>query len=295
MARASSLSGEEKQTDMRLANVGGRAAVLVDDQVVDVERATDGDLGRDPMVLVDLANHPRLATLSPDAACPNLDESKLGPPVPRPTKIIAIALNYRSHAEEAGRAIPTEPHVMAKFPTCVAGPFDDVWMYDLEMVDYEVELVLAIGREGRGILEVDAWDHVAGLMVGNDVSDRNEQFRPPVRQFSMAKSYDRFGPIGPVMLTPDGVVDRNGLAVSLSVDGEVRQEAHTSDFIFPVPELLAWLSRYVTLQIGDLVFTGTPGGVGDSMEPPTYLTDGQVVEATVEGIGSIRNRFVAGP
>ena len=132
-------------------------------------------------------------------------------------------------------------------------------------------------------------------MVGNDVSDRNEQFRPPVRQFSMAKSYDRFGPIGPVMLTPDGLPDRNGLAVSLSVDGEVRQEAHTSDFIFPVPELLAWLSRYVTLQIGDLVFTGTPGGVGDSMDPPTYLTDGQVVEATVEGIGSIRNRFVAGP
>jgi 2-keto-4-pentenoate hydratase/2-oxohepta-3-ene-1,7-dioic acid hydratase in catechol pathway len=132
-------------------------------------------------------------------------------------------------------------------------------------------------------------------MVGNDVSDRNEQFRPPVRQFSMAKSYDQFGPIGPFMVTPDEVPDRDDLVISLEVDGERRQEANTGDFIFPVPDLLVWLSRYVTLEVGDLVFTGTPGGVGDSMEPPIYLDDGQVVEATVAGIGSIRNRFVAGP
>lgn len=278
---------------MRLANVEGRASIVVDDRVVDVERATDGDLGSDPMILVDLDNHPRLASLTPDEDSPVFEQSTLGPPVPRPPKIIAIALNYRSHAEEANRDIPTEPHVMAKFPTCIAGPYDEILMHDLEMVDYEVELVLAIGREGVRIPEHAAWEHVAGLMVGNDVSDRNEQFRPPVRQFSMAKSYDQFGPIGPVMVTPDEVPDRDDLVISLEVDGERRQEANTGDFIFPVPDLLAWLSRYVTLEVGDLVFTGTPGGVGDSMEPPTYLDDGQVVEAAVEGIGSIRNRFVA--
>lgn len=167
-------------------------------------------------------------------------------------------------------------------------------MHDLEMVDYEVELVLAIGRSGIRIPRSAAWDHIAGLTVGNDVSDRNEQFRPPIRQFSMAKSYDRFGPIGPVLVTPDDLPDRDDLEISLTVDGELRQHARTSDFIFPVPTLIEWLSRYVTLEVGDLIFTGTTGGVGDSMDPPTYLQDGQVVEAAIEGIGTIRNRFVAG-
>ena len=279
---------------MRLGNVAGRASVIVDDRVIDVEKATNGALSSDPMILVDMENHPKLATLSPDDDSPIFDESKLGPPVPKPPKIIAIALNYRSHAEEANKAIPTEPHVMTKFPTCVTGPYDDILMHDLEMVDYEIELVLAIGKKGLRISESEAWGHIAGMMVGNDVSDRNEQFRLPIKQFSMAKSYDRFGPIGPVMVTPDEVPDQNGMAVSLSVDGDTRQEAHTSDFIFSVPDLLVWLSRYVTLEVGDLIFTGTPGGVGDSMEPPTYLRNGQIVEAKIEGIGSIRNRFVSG-
>ena len=110
----------------------------------------------------------------------------------------------------------------------------------------------------------------------------------------MAKSYDRFGPIGPVLVTPDDVPDRDDLEISLTVDGELRQHARTSDFIFPVPTLVGWLSRYVTLEVGDLIFTGTTSGVGDSMDPPTYLQDGQIVEASIEGIGTIRNRFIAG-
>lgn len=271
--------------------------MVVDGRVIDVETASGAALGSDPMDLVDLSNHEALTALVEGwdgSGGPELDESTLGPPVPKPGKVIAIALNYRGHAEEAGKALPTEPHVMVKFPTCICGPTDDVHMHDLEMVDYEAELVVAIGREGKRISESDAWAHVAGLMVGNDVSDRNEQFRPPIKQFSMAKSYDEFGPIGPCLVTPDELPDPDDLAIELTVDDEIRQQARTGDFIFSIPVLLAWLSRYVTLEVGDLVFTGTPGGVGDSMEPPTYLSDGQVVETTIEGIGSLRNRFVAG-
>jgi 2-keto-4-pentenoate hydratase/2-oxohepta-3-ene-1,7-dioic acid hydratase in catechol pathway len=282
---------------MRLANVDGRAAVVIDGRVADVESLSGGSLGPDPMDLVDLANHDTLRALTDGlvvSVLPDLDEASLGPPVPRPGKVIAMALNYRSHAEEADKALPDQPHVMVKFPTCICGPYDDVHMHDLEMVDYEAELVIAIGKEGKRIAESDAWSHVSGLMAGNDVSDRNEQFRPPIKQFSMAKSYDEFGPIGPFLVTPDDVPDPEDLGLELTVDGELRQRSRTGDFIFSIPVLLAWLSRYVTLEVGDLIFTGTPGGVGDSMSPPVYLEDGQVVETTIEGIGSLRNRFVAG-
>lgn len=282
---------------MRFANVSGRACLVLDGRAVDIERASGGALSSDPMATADLANHASLRELAAGvdpSAWPELDETTLGPPVPRPGKILAMALNYRSHAEEAGKAIPTEPHVMAKFPTCICGPYDDVPIGDLQMVDYEVELVVAVGRRGKGVAGADAWDYISGLTCGNDVSDRNEQFRPPVKQFSLAKSYDAFGPIGPTMITPDEVADPDDLALSCRVDGELRQQARTSDFIFDVGYLMAWLSRYVTLEVGDLIFTGTPGGVGDSMDPPTYLRDGQIVEIGVEGIGAIRNRIVAG-
>ncbi|MCE2524929.1 MAG: fumarylacetoacetate hydrolase family protein [Acidimicrobiia bacterium] len=282
---------------MRFANVSGRACLVLDGRAVDIAEASGGALSSDPMMTADLANHAALRALAADvdpASWPALREADLGPPVPHPGKIIALALNYRTHAEEAGLAIPTEPHVMAKFPTCICGPGADVPIGDLEMVDYEVELVLAVGRRCKGVAAPDAWSHISGLTCGNDVSDRNEQFRPPVRQFSLAKSYDAFGPIGPTMITPDEVPNRDDLALGCRVDGEVRQQARTSDFIFDVSYLMAWLSRYVTLEVGDLIFTGTPGGVGDSMDPPTYLRHGQVVELEIEGIGTLRNRIVAG-
>ena len=282
---------------MRFANVSRRACLVLDGRAVDIGEASGGALGSDPMMTADLANHPALRGLAAEvdpSAWPALDQETLGPPVPHPGKIIALALNYRTHAAEAGLAIPTEPHVMAKFPTCICGPGDDVPIGDLQMVDYEVELVLAVGRRGKGLAAADAWSHISGLTCGNDVSDRNEQFRPPVRQFSLAKSYDTFGPIGPTAITPDEVPNPDDLALSCRVDGEVRQQARTSDFIFDVSYLMAWLSRYVTLEVGDLIFTGTPGGVGDSMDPPSYLRDGQIVEVEIEGIGSLRNRFVSG-
>ena len=282
---------------MRFANDSGRACLVLAGRVVDIAEASGGALNSDPMMTADLANHARLKALAAavdPADWPELHQADLGPPVPRPGKIIAMALNYRSHAEEAGKAIPTEPHVMAKFPTCICGPYDDVPIGDLAMVDYEVELVVAVGRRCKGVAAANPWQHISGLTCGNDVSDRNEQFRPPVKQFSLAKSYDAFGPIGPTMITPDEVADPDDLALSCRVDGELRQGARTSDFIFDVGYLVAWLSRYVTLEVGDLIFTGTPGGVGDSMDPPTYLRDGQVVELEIEGIGTMRNRIVSG-
>lgn len=279
---------------MRLANVNGRGSVIIDNRVVDVEEATDGSISSDPMELADNLNHPVLSELTLNDDSPELNELTLGPPIPNPGKIIAIAINYRSHAEEAKKEIPTEPHVMAKFPTCVTGPYSDIPMRDLEMVDYEAELVLVIGKSGLSISKLNAWEHIAGIMLGNDVSDRNEQFRLPLKQFSMAKSYDHFGPTGPVLVTSDGFDNPEDLSISLNVDGEQRQNARTGDFIFSIPVLIEWLSRYVTLNKGDLIFTGTPGGVGDSMDPPTYIRDGQVVEVTLEGVGSLRNRFIAG-
>ncbi|MDE0196510.1 MAG: fumarylacetoacetate hydrolase family protein [bacterium] len=282
---------------MRFANVSGRACLVLDGRAVDIAEASGGALSSDPMMTADLANHAALQVLAAEtdpAGWPELRQADLGPPVPRPGKIIAMALNYRGHAEEAGLAIPSEPHVMAKFPTCICGPYDDVPIGALDMVDYEVESVVAIGRRCKGVADEEAWQYISGLTCGNDVSDRDEQFRPPVRQFSLAKSYDAFGPIGPTMITPDEVADPNDLALSCRVDGELRQQARTSDFIFDVHYLMAWLSRYVTLEVGDLIFTGTPGGVGDSMDPPTYLRDGQVMEVQVEGIGTMRNRIVAG-
>ena len=165
---------------MHLANVNGRGSVIIDNRVIDVEEATDGSISSDPMELANNLNHSILSELTLNDGSPQLDESKLGPPIPRPGKIIAIAINYRSHAEEAKKEIPTEPHVMAKFPTCVTGPYSDIPMRDLEMVDYEAELVLAIGKSGLSISKANAWEHIAGIMLGNDISDRNEHFWLPL-------------------------------------------------------------------------------------------------------------------
>lgn len=277
---------------MRLANVGARAAVVVDGRVVDVERASGGRLPSDPMALVGRLGE--LADLDLPDDAERVEAATLGPPVPRPQKVLAVGLNYRSHAEESGQALPAEPVVFAKLPSALAGPADDIVIPPgRERVDWEAELVVAIGRRGRHIPAEDAWSYVAGVTCGQDISDREEQFRA-LRQFTMAKSYDTYAPIGPVLVTPDELRRRDDLAIRCLVDGEVVQESRTSDLIFPVPELVAWASRICTLEPGDLFFTGTPGGVGDSREPPRYLRPGNVVETEIEGVGSMRNRCVGG-
>jgi 2-keto-4-pentenoate hydratase/2-oxohepta-3-ene-1,7-dioic acid hydratase in catechol pathway len=229
----------------------------------------------------------------PDDA-PPLDGARLGPPVPRPQKILAVGLNYRSHAEETGATPPDEPGIFAKLPSALAGPTDDIVVPEgRTSVDWEAELVFVIGRRGRSIPEADAWSYVAGVTCGQDVSDREEQFRG-IKQFTMAKSFDTYAPIGPVLVTPDELPNPDDVAIRCSVDGEVMQDSRTNDLIFAVPEIVAWASRICTLEPGDLVFTGTPAGVGNGMKPPRFLRPGNVVETEIEGVGTMRNRVAAG-
>ena len=281
---------------MKLANVAGRASLVIDGKVLDIETASGGELSSDLLTMVDLAHADRLRALAADAdtdRLPFLDPAALGAPVTRPTKVVALALNYASHAIESGKALPDEPHVMVKFPSSITGPYDEIVApAGRHMIDYETELVLVIGRRFKAISEADAWDAVAGVTGGQDISDRGEQFRPPIKQFSMAKSYDTFSPIGPLLVTPDEFADRDDIGLTGWVNGEQVQSARTSDFIFSVPAMLSWLSRFVTLEVGDLIYTGTAGGVGEARTPPLFLKDGSVVETEVEGVGRMRNVVV---
>lgn len=283
---------------MRFANNGGRSALIIDDRAVDLERASNGAMSSDPAFYVDLSNHAALRELAASidpTAWPTVDPTRLGAPVPHPPKGLGVGLNYRSHALESGRDLPTEPHLFAKLENCVCGPYDDIVVpAGRDEIDYEAELVIVFGRECKGASEADAWSYLAGVTVGQDISDRGEQFRPPLKQFTIAKSYDTFGPIGPYLVTPDEFDDADALQLTGVVSGEVMQEGNTDDLIFSVPALVVWLSRFMTFRPGDLVWTGTPGGVGEARTPQRFLRPGDVVETTIAGIGTMRNPVVAG-
>jgi 2,4-didehydro-3-deoxy-L-rhamnonate hydrolase len=279
--------------NVQLANVAGRASIIVGGQVLDIESASGGVVSSDPMQMAELELHPRYAELVAAAGTGDLtplDPSRLWAPIPRPGKIVGVALNYRTHALESNLQIPEEPHVFAKFPNCVTGPFDPIVLPPgRDKVDYEAEIVIVIGRQCTAVQAEQAWDHIAGITAGQDISDRGEQFRLPVKQFTMAKSYDTFGPIGPVLCTADELADRDDIGLVGYVDGDEVQRGRSSDLIFSIPALVAWTSRYVTLFPGDLIFSGTPGGVGESRTPPLFLKPGMVVETEVEGVGRMRN------
>jgi 2,4-didehydro-3-deoxy-L-rhamnonate hydrolase len=281
---------------LRFANVAGRGALVVDDHVADIEQASGGRLGHDPMLYSDLAHHELLREVADaiaPSAWPALDPTTLCAPVPRPPKGFGVALNYRSHAIESGRDLPTEPHMFGKTENCVCGPYDSIVVpAGRDQVDYETELVIVFGRTCAKVSESDAWTYLAGVTCGQDISDRGEQFRPPVKQFTIAKTYDTFGPIGPVLVTPDDLDDPDALHLVGRIDGEVVQDGNTDDLIFSVPSLVAWLSRYITFRPGDLVWTGTPGGVGEARTPPLFLRDGMLVETEIDGIGTMRNPVV---
>ena len=277
---------------VRLANAGGRACVLLGDRAVDVERGSGGALPADPMQA--LARWGELCDWAAGRSAGEgeaLDPASLGPCVPRPQKIFGVGLNYKDHAAEAGIDIPAEPLIFTKFPSCLVGPRADV-VLSSDRVDYEVELVVVIGRRGRGISLGDAFRYVAGYCVGQDISDRRLQFSGKPPQFSLGKSADTFGPIGPAVVSLAAFDDPDDLAISCDVSGERMQEARTSGMIFPVAELVAYLSRVCTLEPGDLIFTGTPAGVGAVRQPRRYLAAGELIESEIEGIGTLRNRCV---
>ena len=272
----------------RLANVNGRAVLVGDESVYDVAALTDGEIGPDPLDVV--AHHARLHDLAAGLAkahpTARLSDVTLGPPVPNPGSVFGIGINYRGHAAETGAALPEAPLVFAKFPNCLVGPTADIAIAS-DTTDYEAELVIVIGTKARGVSRSEAWDVVAGLTAGQDVSDRRLQNAGERPQFSLAKSHDTYGPLGPWIVSPDLLPDRDALAIRCEVNDEVRQNDTTGNLIFTVPDLVAYLSENLTLQPGDLIFTGTPSGVG--FPTGNFLKPGDVVRTAIEGIGELVN------
>jgi 2,4-diketo-3-deoxy-L-fuconate hydrolase len=275
----------------RLANINGRAALVHGDHYTDLATHSSGALGPDLMEA--LARPDLLAELSAlldDSSVTGLlADVTLGPPVPRPQKVFGVGLNYAAHAAEGGRDAPESPLVFTKFPSCLVGPTADVEIRS-GGVDYEAELVVVIGQGGRDITIDDAWNHVVGVTIGQDISDRPAQFAAKPPHFDLGKSFDTFGPIGPVLVSTDDLADRDALRMVCAINGEVRQDGNTSDLIFDVPTLVSFLSSITTLVTGDIIFTGTPAGVG--MAQDKWLADGDVITTTIDGIGTMTNRVV---
>jgi 2-keto-4-pentenoate hydratase/2-oxohepta-3-ene-1,7-dioic acid hydratase in catechol pathway len=278
---------------VKLANVDGRAALVLGAQIADVAIASDGLFGVDPMALYGQWDEFRDFAATVTTPTGPLVEATLRNPVPLPRQVFAIGLNYRSHAEESGAALPEVPAVFTKFPASLAGPFDDIAVAG-PSVDWEVELVVVIGRTADGVMASDAWSHVAGVTIGQDISDRHLQFAAGA-QFSLGKSRRGYGPIGPWIVTPDELSNPDDLALGCSVNGEKMQDARTTDLVFDVPNLIAELSAVLPLLPGDVMFTGTPAGVGVARKPPRFLQPGDTLETWIEGVGAIRNRIVEGP
>lgn len=280
---------------MKLANLAGRLALITDQGAVDVHDASGGRFGPDPARAYDAWDElvSWVGAGGADSSEPRpFAETDLAAPSPRPAQVFAIGLNYAGHAAESGMELPVIPAVFTKFPASLGGPFEPIELSG-DLVDWEVELVVVIGRRADRVPEAEGWSHVAGLCVGQDVSDRHVQFAAG-GQFSLGKSYRTYGPTGPWLVTTDELADPDNLGLGCSIDGVVVQEARTDDLVFPVARLVAELSAVVPLLPGDLIFTGTPAGVGITSRPPRFLRDGEVLESWVEGIGTIRNRVVGG-
>ena len=248
--------------------------------------------------LADISNESyraEVATRLENDALPRIDREEVSvlAPVSRPGKIVCCGMNYRDHAEEQNEEIPKSPMLFSKAPTAVTNPGDPIVHPDPEgdeQVDYEVELGVVIGKAGSELSESEVYDHVAGYTVFNDVSERTAQQSDG--QFFRGKSYDTFAPMGPVLVSDDGF-DPNGVDVELRVDGEVKQSSNTENFVFDVGELVSYISQSMTLRPGDVVATGTPGGVGIFRDPVEVLEPGQTTEAEIEGIGTLRNTVVS--
>jgi 2-keto-4-pentenoate hydratase/2-oxohepta-3-ene-1,7-dioic acid hydratase in catechol pathway len=207
-------------------------------------------------------------------------------------KIIGVGLNYRDHAEETGLALPKEPTLFLKATSALCGPNDDLVMpRDAKSVDWEVELGVVIGQPGVYISERDAMEHVAGYVLGIDFSERDFQFNRGGQGFK-GKSADTFAPLGPFIATREEIADPQNLALRLAVNGVVKQNGSTRDMIFSVAALVSYISRFMSLQTGDVILTGTPAGVGLGQKPPAYLKPGDLVTASIDGLGEQTHRVV---
>lgn len=208
--------------------------------------------------------------------------------IPNPGKIICIGLNYRDHAAETRQSVPEVPVIFAKYANTLIGPAEPILLPRVtQRVDYEAELAVVMGKRGRHITETKAMDYVAGYTAFNDISARDFQMR--TSQWTIGKTFDTFGPLGPALVTADEIADPHALAIRLSIDGEVLQDSNTRELIFSIPQLIAYLSSVMTLEPGDVIATGTPAGVGFTRRPPRFLRPGETVRVEIEGIGVLEN------
>lgn len=231
-------------------------------------------------------------TLPPSQPTVAMDELRFLPPVVGPQKVICIGLNYADHAAETGADKPTLPVVFNKFPSTLIAHQQPIVLPPIsEKVDFEAELVVVIGKPGKDIPEDDAWDHVFGFTCGHDVSARDWQKGRPGGQWLLGKTFDHFAPLGPALVTADQL-DPSDLAITFRLNGEVMQESSTRHFIFSIPHLISHLSQFCTLLPGDLLFTGTPSGVGVARNPAVFMKAGDRAEVEIEGIGTLANPVV---
>jgi 2-keto-4-pentenoate hydratase/2-oxohepta-3-ene-1,7-dioic acid hydratase (catechol pathway) len=229
------------------------------------------------------------------ASCPEVAAGeRLGPPLHRPSKIVCIGLNYSDHAKESNMAVPAEPVVFFKSTTAICGPNDDLVIpKNSTKTDWEVELAVVIGKKASYVEEKDANDYIAGYMLHNDYSERAFQLERN-GQWVKGKSCDTFAPLGPWLVTPDEIKDVNNLRLWLSLNGKMMQDGNSSNLIYKIPFLIAYLSQFMTLLPGDIISTGTPAGVGLGIKPePVYIKPGDVIELGIDGLGSSRQKAVA--
>ena len=276
---------------MRLLNLADRLSTFVDGAVVDVASASDNRFSPDPQRMFEdwqgLAEWGQSVNALGGG---EVDMHKVGAPVPRPPQVFAIGLNYRAHADEGIFSVPEEPTVFTKWPSCIVGPSHAV---ELEVdTDWEIELVVAISRDAYRVPAADAMSFIAGYTIGQDLSDRVLQRKGPAPQWSLGKSRYGYGPTGPWLVTLDEFADPFDLAIHSTLAGETLQSSRTSMLIFGIPVLIEYLSGLCPLKPGDLIFTGTPEGVGYARKPPRFLHRGDVLTSTIEGIGDLVTRLV---
>jgi 2,4-diketo-3-deoxy-L-fuconate hydrolase len=276
---------------VKIANLADRLVLVTDDGAIDVEKASKGRFSSDPQAVYGRWSEFRdWAAQAPTADARPFAAEELGPPVPRPAQVFAIGANYLDHVKEGGIRTPDWPLIFTKFVSSFTGPAGEI---DLPSgaVDWEVELVFVVGKLARGVPAESAWDYIAGLTIGQDLSQREIQLRGEMPQMSLAKSLPNFSPTGPYLVTPDSFEDPDDLAISCSLDDETVQSARTGELLISVPALVELLSELVPLYPGDVVFTGTMGGVGIARKPPRFLEPGERLVSRIEGIGEMSHTF----
>jgi 2,4-diketo-3-deoxy-L-fuconate hydrolase len=277
---------------MRIGNLSGRLTIFTEAGAVDIERASNGRFAANPeSIYPRWAEFTQWARTCPDDSAVDFLPAELGPPSPKPAQVFAIGANYRDHIAEGGIETPEYPMVFTKFVSSVTGPAGAITL-TTATVDWEAELVVVIGKEGHKVAVENAWDYVAGLTIGQDLSDRVIQLRGPIPQLSLGKSLPNFSPTGPWLVTPDEFADPDNLEISCALNGDTKQKARTADMIYSVPAFIFELSAIVVLYPGDVLWTGTPAGVGFAEKPPRYLRAGDELVTVIDGIGEMRHNFL---